>query len=43
MLRWAFDHAQFDAPVNLLLTARPMRRMVEQLCFHRRGGPMPDP
>ncbi|WP_334180081.1 NAD(P)/FAD-dependent oxidoreductase [Pseudoxanthomonas sp.] len=42
-LRWAFDHAQFDAPVNLLLAARPTRRVVEQLCFHRRGGLVPDP
>jgi digeranylgeranylglycerophospholipid reductase len=42
LLRWAFDHGQFDAPMNLLLTARPVRRMVEQLCFHRRGG-VPDP
>ena len=42
-LRWAFDHAQFDVPVNLLLAARPMRRVVEQLCFHRRGDPPPAP
>jgi len=43
LLRWAFDHGQFDAPMDLLLTARPVRRLVEQLCFHRRGGRVPDP
>lgn len=42
-LRWVFDHAQFDAPVDLLLTTRPMRRAIEQLCFHRRGGLADDP
>lgn len=42
LLRWAFDHGQFDAPMDLLLMARPMRRAVEQLCFHRRGGLAPD-
>lgn len=41
LLRWAFDHGQFDLPVDLLLTARPLRRAVEQLCFHRRGGVAP--
>lgn len=43
LLRWAFDHGQFDLPIDLLLTARPLRRAVEQLCFHRRGGLVPDP
>ena len=43
LLRWAFDHGQLDLPIDLLLTARPMRRVVEQLCFHRRGGMVPDP
>ena len=43
LLRWAFDHAQWDLPIDLLLTAPPMRRMVEQLCFHQRGEQVPDP
>ena len=43
MLRWAFDHGQFDAPMDLLLRAHPVRRTIEQLCFHRRGGLVPDP
>nr|WP_298134602.1 NAD(P)/FAD-dependent oxidoreductase [uncultured Pseudoxanthomonas sp.] len=43
LLRWAFDHGQFDKPMDLLLTARPLRRIVEQLCFHQRGGRMPAP
>ena len=43
LLRWAFDHGQFDAPMDLLLTARPLRRAVEQLYFHRRGSMTPDP
>ncbi|WP_062357394.1 NAD(P)/FAD-dependent oxidoreductase [Pseudoxanthomonas mexicana] len=43
LLRWAFDHGQFDLPVDLLLTARPLRRAVEQLCFHQRGDTAPDP
>jgi digeranylgeranylglycerophospholipid reductase len=42
LLRWTFDHAQYDLPVDLLLTARPLRRTFEQLCFHRRGGVVPD-
>lgn len=43
LLRWTFDHAQWDLPIDLLLTAPPMRRMVEQLCFHQRGEQVPDP
>jgi len=43
LLRWAFDQGQFDAPMDLLLTTRPVRRAVEHLCFHRRGGLVPDP
>lgn len=36
-LRWAFDHAQWDWPFDLLLKSPPLRRVAEQLYFHRRG------
>lgn len=37
MLRWAMDHLQRDWPVNALLRTGPMRRLAEQIYFHRRG------
>jgi len=37
LLRWAFDHAQFDHPVDLAFRTPFMRRFAEQLYFHRRG------
>lgn len=36
-LRWAFDHLQWDWPFDLLLKSPPLRRMAEQIYFHRRG------
>lgn len=36
-LRWAFDHAQWDWPFDLLLKIPPVRRAAEQIYFHRRG------
>ncbi len=36
-LRWAFDRFQSDWPVDLLLGAAPVRRIAEQVYFHRRG------
>lgn len=36
-LRWAFDHLQWDWPFDLLLASPPLRRMAEQIYFHRRG------
>ena len=35
LLRWAFDHFQWDWTFNLLLSAAPMRRFASQLYFHR--------
>ncbi len=42
-LRWAFDHAQFDAPFDLALRTPFMRRLAEQLYFHQRGHGVPEP
>jgi flavin-dependent dehydrogenase len=36
MLRWAFDHFQFDWPFDLFLHTTPLRRAAEQVYFHRR-------
>lgn len=43
MLRWAFDHLQWDWPFDLMLGSAPLRRMAEQLYYHRRGHAVPDP
>jgi len=37
VLRWAFDHFQFDWPFDLLLRTPPMRWAAEQVYFHKRG------
>ncbi|MEG2805646.1 NAD(P)/FAD-dependent oxidoreductase [Stenotrophomonas sp.] len=37
VMRWAMDHFQRDWPVNVLLQSAPMRRLAEQVYFHRRG------
>ncbi|WP_313425938.1 NAD(P)/FAD-dependent oxidoreductase [Stenotrophomonas rhizophila] len=37
LLRWAMDHLQMDWPVNLALHSSAMRRVAEQVYFHRRG------
>ncbi|MCC7635586.1 NAD(P)/FAD-dependent oxidoreductase [Stenotrophomonas rhizophila] len=36
-LRWAMDHLQMDWPLNLALHSRALRRVAEQIYFHRRG------
>lgn len=36
-LRRAFDRFQCDWPFDLLLDSRPLRRVAEQIYFHRRG------
>ena len=36
MLRWAFDHFQFDWPFDLFLHTTPLRRAAEYVYFHRR-------
>lgn len=40
MLRWAMDHLQMDWPLNLVLHSAVMRRVAEQVYFHRRGMPV---
>lgn len=42
-LRWVFDRLQFDAPFDLALRMPFMRRLAEQLYFHRRGQAIPGP
>lgn len=37
LLRWAFDHLQFDWPFDLLLHSPPLRWAAEQVYFHTRG------
>jgi len=37
VLRWAMDHLQADWPLDLLLQSRLLRRVAEQVYFHRRG------
>jgi len=37
LLRWAMDHLQQDWPVDALLRTGPVRRLAEQIYFHRRG------
>lgn len=37
LLRWLFDHCQHDALFNIGLRSAPVRRLAEQLYFHRRG------
>ncbi|WP_422507503.1 NAD(P)/FAD-dependent oxidoreductase [Stenotrophomonas sp. GZD-301] len=37
VLRWAMDHLQMDWPLNLALQSGAMRRVAEQVYFHRRG------
>lgn len=37
LLRWAMDHLQMDWPLDLLLHSAAMRRVAEQVYFHRRG------
>jgi digeranylgeranylglycerophospholipid reductase len=36
-LRWCFDNFQSDGVFNLLLTTHAMRRVAQQLYFHRKG------
>ena len=43
VLRWAFDHLQWDWPFDLLLASPPLRRIAEQIYFHRRGQASPTP
>jgi digeranylgeranylglycerophospholipid reductase len=42
-LRWMFDHAQADWPVNLLLDTPPLRWAARQVYFRRRPGAGVDP
>ncbi|WP_329845906.1 NAD(P)/FAD-dependent oxidoreductase [Stenotrophomonas sepilia] len=37
VLRWAMDHLQADWPLDVLLHTAVMRRIAEQVYFHRRG------
>jgi flavin-dependent dehydrogenase len=37
LMRWAMDHLQMDWPLDLVLHSGAMRRVAEQLYFHRRG------
>lgn len=38
LLRWAFDHFQYDWPFDLLLHAAPLRWAAERIYFHQRGN-----